>query len=247
MLLRLDQSVQELSAISSQSCQASDCHCRKMLHRLDQICELQWQSEERQIWLPMAGGSCTCWSNLQYIGRIYYFRRYFNISRPNFGAIMPRALPMCFSKYSVLFNVLSKRLHWISHLFLSTCLFKPSALLKTARQFSHLNSSLTHFAMWLFLLLYGILFSQWLHVTSLCVFSFMPPMHFFSHFSQVRTRSSCFAWICILRCFSKGASMRQMAQEDRWTDGWMRTSVCGTGRSKSAAYVCPNLPRKMRH
>ena len=154
---------------------------------------------------------------------------------------------MCFSKYSVLFNVLSKRLHWISHLFLSTCLFKPSALLKTARQFSHLNSSLTHFAMWLFLLLYGILFSQWLHVTSLCVFSFMPPMHFFSHFSQVRTRSSCFAWICILRCFSKGASMRQMAQEDRWTDGWMRTSVCGTGRSKSAAYVCPNLPRKMRH
>ena len=154
---------------------------------------------------------------------------------------------LCFSKYSVLFNVLSKRLHWISHLFLSTCLFKPSALLKTARQFSHLNSSLTHFAMWLFLLLYGILFLQWLHVTSLCVFSFMPPMHFFSHFSQVRTRSSCFAWICILRCFSKGASMRQMAQEDRWTDGWMRTSVCGTGRSKSAAYVCPNLPRKMRH
>ena len=150
---------------------------------------------------------------------------------------------LCFSKYSVLFNVLSKRLHWISHLFLSTCLFKPSALLKTARQFSHLNSSLTHFAMWLFLLLYGILFLQWLHVTSLCVFSFMPPMHFFSHFSQVRTRSSCFAWICILRCFSKGASMRQMAQEDRWTDGWMRTSVCGTGRSKSAAYVCPNLPR----
>ena len=34
-----------------------------------------------------------------------------------------------------------------------------------------------------------------------------------------------------------------MAQEDRWTDGWMRTSVCGTGRSKSAANVCPNLPR----
>ena len=65
---------------------------------------------------------------------------------------------MCFSKYSVLFNVLSQRLHWISHLFLSTCLFKPSALLKTARQFSHLNSSLTHSAMWLFLLLYGILF-----------------------------------------------------------------------------------------
>ena len=99
MCLRLDQSVQEPSALSSQSCQASDCHCIKMFHRLDQICELQWQSEERQIWLPMAGGSCTGWSNLRYIGRIYDFRRYFNISRPNFGAIMPRALSMCFSKY----------------------------------------------------------------------------------------------------------------------------------------------------
>ena len=76
MLLRLDQSVQELSAISSQSCQASDCHCRKMLHRLDQICELQWQSEERQIWLPMAGGSCTGWSNLRSIGPIYEVYRY---------------------------------------------------------------------------------------------------------------------------------------------------------------------------
>ena len=76
MLLRLDQSVQELSAISSQSCQASDCHCRKMLHRLDQICELQWQSEERQIWLPMAGGSCTGWSNLRSIVPIYEVYRY---------------------------------------------------------------------------------------------------------------------------------------------------------------------------
>ena len=74
--LRLDQSVQEPSALSSQSYQASDCHCKKMFHRLDQICELQWQSEERQIWLPMAGGSCTGWSNLRYIGRIYDFCRY---------------------------------------------------------------------------------------------------------------------------------------------------------------------------
>ena len=74
--LRLDQSVQEPSALSSQSCKASDCHCIKMFHRLDQICELQWLSEERQIWLPMAGGSCTGWSNLRYIGRIYDFRRY---------------------------------------------------------------------------------------------------------------------------------------------------------------------------
>ena len=76
MLLRLDQSVQELSAISSQSCQASDCHCRKMLHRLDQICELQWQSEEKQIWLPIAGSSCSDWSNLRDTGRNYDFRRY---------------------------------------------------------------------------------------------------------------------------------------------------------------------------
>ena len=83
MLLRLDQSVQELSAISSQSCQASDCHCRKMLHRLDQICELQWQSEERQIWLPMAGGSCTGWSNLRSIGPIYEVYRYIIATKVN--------------------------------------------------------------------------------------------------------------------------------------------------------------------
>ena len=68
--------MQEPSALSSQSCQASDCHCIKMFHRLDQICELQWQSEERQMWLPMAGDSCTGRSNLRYIGRIYDFRRY---------------------------------------------------------------------------------------------------------------------------------------------------------------------------
>ena len=56
--------MQEPSALSSQSCQASDCHRIKMFHRLDQICELQWLSEERQIWLvPMAGGSCIGWSN----------------------------------------------------------------------------------------------------------------------------------------------------------------------------------------
>ena len=68
--------MQELSAISSQSCQASDCHCIKMFHSLDQICELQWQFEERQIWLPMAGSSCTGWSNLRYISRIYDLARY---------------------------------------------------------------------------------------------------------------------------------------------------------------------------
>ena len=46
---RLDQSVRELLAIGSQSCQAADCHRREMFHY--QICELQWQSEDRQIWL----------------------------------------------------------------------------------------------------------------------------------------------------------------------------------------------------
>ena len=51
-------------------------HCRKMLYRSDQICGLQWLSKERQIWLPMAGASCTGWSNLRYTGRIYDFRRY---------------------------------------------------------------------------------------------------------------------------------------------------------------------------
>ena len=68
MCLRLDQSVQEPSAISSQSCQASDCHCRKMFLRLDQICEQQWQRVERQIGIPMAGRwlvqSKMRWSNL---------------------------------------------------------------------------------------------------------------------------------------------------------------------------------------
>ena len=87
MCLRLDQSVQEPSALSSQSCQASDCHCIKMFHRLDQICELQWQSGERQIWLPMAGDSCTGWSNLRYIGRIYDFCRY--ISKKSSATDLP--------------------------------------------------------------------------------------------------------------------------------------------------------------
>ena len=91
MLLRLDQSVQELSAISSQSCQASDCHCRKMLHRLDQICELQWQSEERQIWLPMAGGSCTGWSNLRSIGPIYEVYRYTSKMQLYWLRLMPNS------------------------------------------------------------------------------------------------------------------------------------------------------------
>ena len=58
------------------SCEASDCHWRKMFHRLDQTWQLQWQSEERQICLPVTGGSCTDWSNLRYTGRIYDFRRY---------------------------------------------------------------------------------------------------------------------------------------------------------------------------
>ena len=65
--------------------------------------------------------------------------------------------------------------------------------------------SIRHLVTWLLLLLYGILFSQCLHVTSLCdsmcVFSFLPPMQVFSHFSHVRTQSSCFDSICTLRCF----------------------------------------------
>ena len=55
------------------SCQASDCHCRKMFHRLDQI---WWQSEDRQTWPPMACGSCTDWYNLRYTGRINDIHRY---------------------------------------------------------------------------------------------------------------------------------------------------------------------------
>ena len=60
---------------------------------------------------------------------------------------------------------------------------------------------------------YGI----FLHVISLwdsmCVFSFLPPLYVFSHFSQVSTRSSCFVAMCILRCLSEGASNLHMAQE----------------------------------
>ena len=69
---------------------------------------------------------------------------------------------MCFSKYASLFNVLSQRLHWIVHLFLSTCSFKFPAVLNTAGHFSHWWAFLspTHFVTWLLLLLYGILFSQ---------------------------------------------------------------------------------------
>ena len=67
----------------------------------------------------------------------------------------------------------------------------------------------THFVMWLLLLLYGI-FSQCLQENSLCesmcVISSLPPLHVNSHFSQVSTRSSCFVWMCILRCLSEGAS-----------------------------------------
>ena len=199
---------------------------------------------------------------------------------------------MCFSKYSVLFNVLSQRLHWISHLFLSTCLFKSSALLKTTGQFSHLNSSLKHFVMlslWLFLLLYGILFSQWLHVTSLCdcmcVFSFMPQCisshtsHKWEHdhhvlleyaFSDVFQKELQFVkwhkkawwlqiflpikfWISDMTIFSLPKTKKYWESESnqckrcwpiRQVDGWMRTSVRGTGRS---SFYCPNPPRKMRH
>ena len=48
---------------------------------------------------------------------------------------------------------------------------------------------------------------------SMCVFSFIPPLHVTSQFSQVSTRSSCFDWMCILRCLSEGASMLHMTQE----------------------------------
>ena len=34
---------------------------------------MQWQSEERQIWLQMAGGSYTDWSKLRHTGRNYDF------------------------------------------------------------------------------------------------------------------------------------------------------------------------------
>ena len=47
----------------------------------------------------------------------------------------------------------------------------------------------------------------------MCVFSFLPPLHVFSHFLQVSTRSSCFVSMCILRCLSEGASNLHMAQE----------------------------------
>ena len=46
----------------------------------------------------------------------------------------------------------------------------------------------------------------------MCVFSFLPPLYVFSHFSQVSTRSSCFVAMCILRCLSEGASNLHMAQ-----------------------------------
>ena len=126
---------------------------------------------------------------------------------------------MCFSKYASLCNVLSQILHWIAHLFLSMCSFTFPAVVNAAGHLSHLCVFLspTHFVTWLLLLLYGILFSQCLHVTSLCdsmcVFSFLPPMQVFSHLSQLRTRSSCLFSICTLRCFSEGASKSQMAQE----------------------------------
>ena len=64
---RFDQCVLDWTK-SSQSCQASNCHRRKMFLRLNQI--------DRQLWLPMVGGSCTDWSNLRYTGWIYDFRRY---------------------------------------------------------------------------------------------------------------------------------------------------------------------------
>ena len=76
MNLSIDQSVLEPPTIGSQSCQASDCQCRKMFQRLDQICELQWQSEPRLVWLLRAGSFCTDWSNLWAIGPNYELYRY---------------------------------------------------------------------------------------------------------------------------------------------------------------------------
>ena len=126
---------------------------------------------------------------------------------------------MCFSKKNALFNVLSQMLHWISQLLFVLWTFKLATVLKAAGQLSHLIAFLspTHFVMWLLLLLYGIVFSQCLQVNSLwesmCVFSFLLPLHVTSHFSQMSSRSSCFALMCILRCLSEGASMLHMAQE----------------------------------
>ena len=48
---------------------------------------------------------------------------------------------------------------------------------------------------------------------SMCVFSFIPPLHVTIQYSQVSTRASCFDWMCILRCLSEGASMLHMSQE----------------------------------
>ena len=80
------------------------------------------------------------------------------------------------------------------------------------------------------------IFSQLLQVISLwdsmCVFSFVPPLHVFSHFSQVSTRSSCFVAMCILRCLSDGASNLHIAQEGMvtanlfyWQYFWMSDTM----------------------
>ena len=107
---------------------------------------------------------------------------------------------MCFSKYASLCNVLSQILHWIAHLFLSMCSFTFPAVVNAAGHLSHLCVFLspTHFVTWLLLLLYGILFSQCLHVTSLCdsmcVFSFLPPMQVFSHHNWGHDRHAYFQY-----------------------------------------------------
>ena len=50
-----------------------------MFHKLDYICELQWQSEAaRQAWLLKAGGFCTDWSNLRTIRPIFELYRQWN-------------------------------------------------------------------------------------------------------------------------------------------------------------------------
>ena len=90
--------------ISSQSCQASNCHRRKMFLRLNQI--------DRQLWLPMVGGSCTDWSNLRYTGWIYDFRRY--------SLIFMGGVPL--GRYGTYFVIF----HW--HQFLSNMQFMKTPI-----------------------------------------------------------------------------------------------------------------------
>ena len=141
---------------------------------------------------------------------------------------------MCLSKKPAFFKVLSQRLHLIGQLLLVTWTSKSPSVLKTAGQFSHLNDfSPIHFVKWLVALLYGIFFPQCLQLTSLwefmCVLNFLPPLHDLLHFSQVITLSSCSFCMCILRCFSEGASKLHMTQGSMATADlfcWQRCFVC---------------------